>query len=195
MKSRTPATLQDRINHLEDLVVDLMQGNSDSPTARQLSTSRALDPSTQEVSQSGPATSAASSDNPGTPDEDGSPSPSESVNIHITRGGTSYVTDAHWAAVLDGIADIKSHFENEEKLEDHQPPNPAYHEPTGPLLLYGCSPLATREEILACLPPRPLVDQLVSFYFSAFDMSLGKATAVILHLGCEIADLDISCLA
>jgi hypothetical protein len=133
-----------------------MQGNHRSPDERPALLSRAL-----------------TSSNPCTPDESASPLPSDNVSIDVTRTGNSYVTDAHWAAVLDDIAEIKSHLEFEGQSEGPQAPDFDRRERTGPLLLYGCLPNISRDEIMACIPSRSVVDQLVSSYFSSFEMSPG----------------------
>ncbi|KAH6660548.1 hypothetical protein BKA67DRAFT_55672 [Truncatella angustata] len=42
---------------------------------------------------------------------------------------------------------------------------------SGPLLLYGCPPATSIEELLECLPPRHLVNRLISNYFNGLDLS------------------------
>ncbi|KAH8730994.1 fungal-specific transcription factor domain-containing protein [Phaeosphaeriaceae sp. PMI808] len=167
-KEQPPATMQDRINHLEKLVVHMMQGNYNSPEDLPVSATQIPGTGLQLVS---PERNTIIPDDPNSFKESTSHSVSKTVSIHVTRTGASYVTDAHWAAVLDGIAEIKNHFETEEQLANEQAPDLGHHGRTEPLPLFGCFQLATREEILASLPPRPLVDQLVSSYFSSFEMS------------------------
>ncbi|KAK2612518.1 Trichosetin biosynthesis cluster transcription factor tf23 [Conoideocrella luteorostrata] len=94
-------------------------------------------------------------------------------SMRFTNSGTSYVHGAHWAAILDEIAELKDHFEKEDKP---QPGSQMQNEPsmphwTGPQLLYGCSMLPTKQEIIASLPARPVVDRLISRYFNSFEMS------------------------
>ncbi|KAH6652710.1 fungal-specific transcription factor domain protein [Truncatella angustata] len=97
-----------------------------------------------------------------------------SSSVYLTKCGATYVTSAHWAAVLNEIAELKGHFEEAEQREIHshppfeEPPSPGQ---AGPQLLYGCSRLLTKEEILASIPARPVVDKLVSCYFNSFEMS------------------------
>lgn len=107
---------------------------------------------------------------------DNSTSPgSEAGSLQLTSSGTNYVNSSHWAAVLNGIAELKDHFES----EGNSPASTDFHdlsipERTGPQLLYGCSKFPTRQEIIESIPPRQAVDRLVSRYFSSFEMSTGQ---------------------
>ncbi|KAI0110368.1 hypothetical protein GGR51DRAFT_89166 [Nemania sp. FL0031] len=73
---------------------------------------------------------------------------------------SQYVSTAHWAAILDGIADLKENT--------HQPAHGS--SSSHPQLLYGCMP-TSREAILATLPPRPTVDRGISCYFNRLDLA------------------------
>jgi hypothetical protein len=107
--------------------------------------------------------------------------PSEGGNVKLNEPGRSYVSSAHWEAMLDDIAELKGHFEKESDMEGEEcgsdpSSSPGFysHAPTGPQLLYGGAPYNTKSEIIASLPPRHTVDRLVSLYFNWFDMSPGK---------------------
>ena len=97
--------------------------------------------------------------------------------MHLTKSGANYVSNAHWAAVLDGISELKDHFEREEEVQQagRRLSEQSYPDWTGPQLLYGCLNFASKEEILASVPARPVVDRLVSRYFNSFEMSPGKS--------------------
>lgn len=107
-------------------------------------------------------------------DDDDLVSPSDYGSIKLSTCGVSYVNSAHWAAVLDGIAELKGHFEKEDEQRlaacSSDPPQPDL---AGPQLLYGCPKHATKEEILAAVPTRSVVDRLISRYFNALDMAPG----------------------
>ena len=95
--------------------------------------------------------------------------------MYLEGSSARYVSSAHWAAVLDGIAELKDHFDNEEAAHpDRTPSDLPSVESTGPQLLYGGVKAATKEEILASIPARPVVDRLVSRYFNSFEMSPGQ---------------------
>ena len=95
--------------------------------------------------------------------------------ISLENHETSYVGSAHWTAILDSISELKNHFEDENK-DDYDLPDP--HTDTGqlpfierPILLFGSNKDATKREILSSIPPRPVVDRLISGYFSAMDVA------------------------
>lgn len=165
VRKKSPTTVQDRIKHLESLLVDLMRNQQGEAIGQTHDT-----PCIPE-----PAGLANNLSMLHIPDNTSSPPPSESNSVYLTEFETTYVISAHWAAVLDGIAELKTHFEEEQKqLDTHplveEPPLPSQ---AGPQLLYGCSRLVTKEEILASIPNRSVVDQLVSCYFNSFEMSPG----------------------
>ncbi|SPQ21366.1 ca6f2446-00a9-445c-8593-ebfeaf4f46e4 [Thermothielavioides terrestris] len=96
------------------------------------------------------------------------PSPSENGAIKRQGPRVKYVSAAHWAAILDGIAELKDHLEQQ---DEYQAPASEQCDgdarPSGPLLLYGgWSRNLTRSFILESLPERPVVDRLVSRYFN-----------------------------
>ncbi|RYP88804.1 hypothetical protein DL770_004596 [Monosporascus sp. CRB-9-2] len=164
-KERPPATMQDRIQQLESLVVDLMQQTSASHSVQE----PGVTPGPPSPILTAGCSAAA------TLNEDlvdnASPT-SDCGSMQLTKSGASYVNSAHWAAVLDGIAEIKEHFEKEEEVQaSRRLSEPPYPDWTGPQLLYGCPKIATKEEILASIPARPVVDRLVSRYFNSFEMS------------------------
>ncbi|KAJ9131677.1 Fungal specific transcription factor domain protein [Pleurostoma richardsiae] len=76
----------------------------------------------------------------------------------------NYVGSVHWAAVLDSISELRDHYEEEEEARilatsDCVPRN-------SPRLLY--EPVqATKADILALIPARPVVDRIVARYFNA----------------------------
>ncbi|KAF4960751.1 hypothetical protein FSARC_10380 [Fusarium sarcochroum] len=160
LQSRT--TTQDRIRHLESLVFDLMQQSSvGQPGAT--------------PSPRGPSHGFESSPLDGVNIDESSVTNTPSADygsIQSKGGGANYVGSAHWAAVLDGIAELKDHFDNEEAShparEDSQSPCAGI---SGSQLLHGFAKPATREDILASIPARPVVNRLVSRYFNSFEMS------------------------
>ncbi|KAF7155583.1 hypothetical protein CNMCM5623_008125 [Aspergillus felis] len=97
---------------------------------------------------------------------------SDCGSLQLTQSCTNYVNSAHWAAVLDGIADLKIQLDEEGEVQEDTPlDEPSFAQWGGPQLLYGCTSLLTKEEILATIPERPVVDRLISGYFNSFEMS------------------------
>ncbi|EXK85231.1 hypothetical protein FOQG_10882 [Fusarium oxysporum f. sp. raphani 54005] len=143
-------TTQDRIRHLESLVFDLMQQSSVNQ------------------GQHGGGT-------PCSPVDTAVTTPADYGSMQSTGGGANYVGSSHWAAVLDGIAELKDHFDNEEEAShpDVQIVESPAADMTGPQLLHGCPKPASKDEILSSILTlsRPVVDRLVSRYFNSFEMS------------------------
>ncbi|KAJ5280358.1 fungal-specific transcription factor domain protein [Penicillium angulare] len=98
-------------------------------------------------------------------DVSASPASSEYGSMRNHSHGASYVGSTHWASVLDSISELKNQYEKEEEArilatDDHIPTRGP-----GPLLLY--QPVqATKDEILASIPPRPTVDRMIARYFN-----------------------------
>lgn len=96
--------------------------------------------------------------------------------MRVSAMELQYVGGDHWAAILDGIADLKDHFERDEQLtlvdtsnliEDSSCRDSiARPQLLHALLLYGCSPTASRAEILSTLLPRAAVDRYIFRYFN-----------------------------
>ncbi|EGX95521.1 fungal specific transcription factor domain protein [Cordyceps militaris CM01] len=114
------ATVQDRIKQLEDLVVDLMQKTSasnapplassnPSPSAN---TPLAINLASPRVSPSATLV-ADDTHRVNSPDSDHG-------SLRLTKSGASYVHGTHWAAVLDGIAELKDHFDRDDESHRYQ---------------------------------------------------------------------------
>ncbi|KAL4974568.1 hypothetical protein BDW66DRAFT_161134 [Aspergillus desertorum] len=107
---------------------------------------------------------------------------SECGSMRISPSELRYIGGDHWVAILEGIADLKDHVDREEQLRLAESPgqtadgaedssgNPSEPDRNGAFLLYGrCRP-ASRDEILAALPPRYAVDRYISRYFNNLDL-------------------------
>lgn len=134
-----------RISELESLVVTLMEGQSlPSPPAP-----KSPRPSSLSFADVFPEirrpkkfqNEAASPADPGT--------------LKLRGSGTSYIQSAHWDAILTKIRGLK-----EDVTDSKAPP--------GSHLFYGPNRHATRDEILAAVPPRPVVDRLMTLHFDSY---------------------------
>ncbi|KAI0150229.1 hypothetical protein GGR57DRAFT_473250 [Xylariaceae sp. FL1272] len=152
-----PVPLHGRIQQLESLVIDLIQKAGEQSTPNQ-----------------DPVPSGCS-----TPDRvpRAKDSPIEYGSMTSDDKGSTYVNNAHWAAVLDGISELKDHFKAEEY--DRTAPTDAditsINFPRPQLLFPRTTSYPSKQDILASLPPLNVMDRLVSRFFNTFDMS----TAVI----------------
>ncbi|GAW18693.1 hypothetical protein ANO14919_081740 [Xylariales sp. No.14919] len=86
--------------------------------------------------------------------------PSESGSLWLNANESRYVGGAHWAAILDGISDLREDIDQQSQGS----------RPSHPQLLYGCQP-TSRDAILSTLPPRPTVDRSISRYFNQLDLA------------------------
>ncbi|RDW56468.1 hypothetical protein BP6252_14141 [Coleophoma cylindrospora] len=83
-------------------------------------------------------------------------SPADPGILKLRESGTSYVQSAHWEAILTKIRGLK-----EDLVTDS-------HAPPGSHLFYGPNRHATRDEILAAVPPRAVVDRLMAPHFDSY---------------------------
>ena len=88
--------------------------------------------------------------------EDEAASPADPGILKLRESGTSYVQSAHWEAILTKIRGLKEDLVTDSKA------------PPGSHLFYGPNRHATRDEILAAVPPRPVVDRLMALHFDSY---------------------------
>lgn len=184
--SRATGSVQDRVQHLENLVLGMMQQAHPGQPALELRHKDSSRPGGQVLEQTTDSNDAGVKD--AMLSDFTSPSASDYGSATVSTAGVRYVNSAHWAAVLEGIADLKDHLGHiDQDGEDSGALNISggfdqlTHQIGGPHLLSGC-PFATKEGILASMPPRIVVDRLISKYFNSFDMSPGTYHPVTLGL-------------
>ena len=162
--------MQERIQGLESLVVDLMQKTSTDRFDRQdsgVSAAPSPEPTAERSSAPSLAVDLA----------DGVSPASDCGSLRLNGAGANYVNSAHWAAILDEIAELKDHINDEQNVDEEANPQPSDYgssDWTRPQLIYGCTKLRTKEEILATIPTRPAVDRLVSTYFNSWEIPPGE---------------------
>lgn len=76
--------------------------------------------------------------------------------LELRESGTSYVQSAQWEANLTKIRGLKDDLVTDSKA------------PPGSHLFYGPNRHATRDVILAAVPPRPVVDRLMALHFDSY---------------------------
>lgn len=98
--------------------------------------------------------------------------------LHVDSSKTSYVSNTHWRAVLEGISELKILSQEDETAFDDTP-SPEQQTEYGlgdsilipgtvrerPRLLYGWHKPVSVSEILGAMPERIVVDRLVLSYF------------------------------
>lgn len=93
-------------------------------------------------------------------------SPADPGTLEVRESGTSYVQSVHWEAILTQIRGLKEDLVTDSKA------------PPGSQLFYGPNRHATRDEILAAVPPRPVVDRLMALHFDSYIV-----TPYLIHSG------------
>lgn len=164
--------IDDRIDRLESLVVSVMQSSSSDksqypnlPTPGQSSVS-------EQSAQGTPSS-----------DIDLALSPSRIEAMNLNGSGNRYISGAHWEAILDGIAELKSHVhQQDDDGSDSSVSGIQATRPPGAHLLYGLSTNHTREDILAGIPPRSTTDRLLSAYFNTIDMAPGRLACHVINI-------------
>ncbi|KAH6845798.1 hypothetical protein B0I37DRAFT_392784 [Chaetomium sp. MPI-CAGE-AT-0009] len=190
-----PTAMHDRIPQLERLVMSLMPRpplgvGSVSGCPPDPSPTPELGPGLSPVPGAGPVPHAIATPTPTPTPTETAPSAggvhtpvevgSECGSMRMSASELRYVGGDHWTAILDGIADLKDHFDQEERFrlaqDDHETTagdatsNLLGTRSTHTPLLYGCPLPSSRAEILAALPPKSAVDRYISRYFNRLDL-------------------------
>lgn len=140
---KIPNSVHDRINQLEKLVTNLMSGkdaNHVSPTPSHMSQHQ--DQNSHEI--------------PETPDR-----------VKFNNETTSYTNSEHWTSILDGISELREHLDQIPASSDTKCDE--LEEASCPEILFGRQRFATKEDILAAMPPRLEADQLMNTFFVKLD--------------------------
>ncbi|EWG49974.1 hypothetical protein FVEG_09315 [Fusarium verticillioides 7600] len=198
-KGKSKVSVGDRIQQLEELVRSLLAQQQSAPDVdpdgliQELSSQAKSPQSVYTVPVASltentpvPAVSCApiSQGNGGT--ESPAPSPSEAGSMRLDSHGVraSYVGSVHWAAVLESISELKDHYEEEEEARMLATNDHALLQSSGPRLLY--EPVhTTKTDLLASIPPRPVVDRMVARYFNTQGV-----VPSILHSGHFLQEYD-----
>ncbi|KAM3516246.1 hypothetical protein MY11210_000005 [Beauveria gryllotalpidicola] len=203
--AKAAASFQDRINHLEGLVMQLLQQDSPSDTSipPQLCAKCAEPLATAPVATT-PTTTAVTSP----------PSSSHAPDIgklKIDSAKSAYVSSPHWSAVLSGLSELKAfwptadgadddddddddddffpgdqsdnqYYKGDDVGDDHEspmrPPAAATLGKRRFQLLFGGHRTHSLDDILRAMPARDVVDRLVLLYFNNMMLPLA-----VIHSG------------
>lgn len=98
------------------------------------------------------------------------------LKVDQERNKTFYIGEAHWAALLNEIGEVKNYFMNHRKEYEAQMEkiaqtrrNAGVDVDAGPALLFGATIPPPRNEILRALPSKYMSDILVGRYFNSYD--------------------------
>ncbi|KAI0187438.1 putative fungal-specific transcription factor [Xylaria flabelliformis] len=145
--STPPAGVQDRLRHLENLVVSYMNQNE------------------------GPALSPSAQSCPNIQEPDASHAPPDVGSLKSNSTETQYQDQTHYKSILNAITELKEDFrESDDPRSDRIAAESSSVKPIDAPLLYGCKH-CSKEEILAAVPSREFADCLVSECFEMLELS------------------------
>ncbi|KAJ4324418.1 hypothetical protein N0V94_001316 [Neodidymelliopsis sp. IMI 364377] len=93
--------------------------------------------------------------------------PSTPDRVRFDGDTTSYTNSAHWTSILDGISELREHLDEMPTTAHSRYDNST--DVPGPDILFGRQRHASKQELLAALPPRTEADQLISTFFASMD--------------------------
>lgn len=180
--SNSPDDMQNRIDRLEGLVLSLMTNGSQS--AGPAAASQALSLNSSSGSLPYPQDVDVDIEEEGV---DGLPRGSateesetdqvvQSLGVmKVDNTKSMYYGDAHWAAILHDIKEVKNYFSQHRKeieeqvIKVQEAKSRIDAAPQGPTFLFGGTKPPPYSELLAQMPKRSVTDKLISRYFNSYD--------------------------
>ncbi|KAK9858740.1 hypothetical protein MYU51_018049 [Penicillium brevicompactum] len=144
----SPTLVQDRLHHLENLVMSLAQNQR--PDSE-------IDFNTQPENKAAYATPSPRSSDPNTES-----APVDTGTLVVKNEGTSYIDSANWRAILEEINGVKEYLDENQGNSEDEDVEPDDMDSSSPVLLLGNSKPVSKEEVLLDIPPRSIADRLVS---------------------------------
>ncbi|KAH8625688.1 fungal specific transcription factor domain containing protein [Alternaria alternata] len=172
---KVPTSVHDRIDQLEKLVTNLIGGNA----------ADLVNPVLSSPAQEQHHDEQTNPELPGTPDR-----------VRISGDTTSYTNGGHWTSILDSVGALQAVNLTSltpsqiSELREHLdqiptstiPRDEVLDDVPGPELLFGRCPHATKDELLAALPPRSEADRFVNTFFVSMETHPSKlVTPLISH--------------
>ncbi|OQV09403.1 Fungal Zn2-Cys6 binuclear cluster domain-containing protein [Cladophialophora immunda] len=181
----TPDDMQNRIDRLEGLVLSLMTNGSQAAGPAAAAQALSAGSSTMESGSLGPNLDNELEESAMMDDADGQEPESETdgvtksfgiLKVDAEKQKTFYIGEAHWAALLNEIGEVRNYFvahkkEYEAQMEKVEQARKSMGADvgSGPALLFGSTIPPSRAEILAQIPSRYMSDILIGRYFNTFD--------------------------
>jgi Fungal specific transcription factor domain len=152
------ADVQSRVKHLESLVLGLMNAQRGEPLQ---TPSDSLGAGSQQGSDF---------DHDMSNDNDQQEQTLQALGkLDVSGSNTQYVGHEHWASILDDIAEVKKHLEEEPESPDDEADQDDTPDDGAPELLTGAGRMPSKEQLLEEFPPQAEVDRLISAYFASPD--------------------------
>jgi hypothetical protein len=100
----------------------------------------------------------------------------EPLYLQTTKEGqVNYIDSSHWQSILEDIKEVRDHLSvlNNSTLQSESISEKNHANPD-PSLIFGSVPTIDLSDILSSLPPQPIREMLLSWYFNSRFMILGK---------------------
>ena len=178
--SSSPDDMQNRIDRLEGLVLSLMTNGSQSAGPAAATRALSLNSSTgslgypQDVDIDGEERDGMLRGS-GTEESETDQVVQSLGVMRVDNNKSMYFGDAHWAAILQDIKEVKNYFSQHKKEYEEQvikvqeAKSRIDAAPQGPTFLFGGAKPPPYSELLAQMPKRSVTDKLVSRYFNSYD--------------------------
>ncbi|EEA18666.1 hypothetical protein EYB25_008774 [Talaromyces marneffei] len=166
--STSPDDMQNRIDRLENLVLSLMTNGSQAagPAAAVAALSRHNSVESGQNYQD----LELDDDVDGHNEESDTEAVTKSFGImKVDNNKSMYISEAHWASVLNDIAEVRQFFQNSRKQYEEQAQKIQATKPeadTTTMLLFGSVKAPSKSEILASFPSRYITDMLIARFFN-----------------------------
>ncbi|KAL1966397.1 hypothetical protein VTN77DRAFT_4539 [Rasamsonia byssochlamydoides] len=171
--SASPTHIQNRIQHLENLVLSFAQKKK----LEEQATSQTPHSMRKEKGSLGdPESYLEEEDHSNAVPEEKQPLEDSPGKLLVEEVGTSYVDAAHWRAILEDIKEVKEYLREDDETSEDSEIEPEMDDSSRPSLLFGLGKPPSKEELLADIPPRPVADRLIARFLNSGDPSL-----VIIH--------------
>ncbi|OQE22551.1 hypothetical protein PENSTE_c010G04977 [Penicillium steckii] len=162
----SPTLVQDRLQHLENLVMSLAQKQKHEQSPNQISDFNAVQ---QAADVNGP-----DYQTPKSVTSHGAHPSRDTGTLVVNDEGTSYFESADWRAILNEINGVKDSIDYyvDEETDDVKAEEYRDNDSSSPNLLLGMSRPVTKEELLIDIPSREITDRLISRFLKTTEPSL-----------------------
>ncbi|KAL9100228.1 MAG: hypothetical protein Q9163_004367 [Psora crenata] len=176
----SPNDMQNRIDRLEGLVLSLMTNGAQSAGPTAATRALSMDSSSDSMQYPADINIDGSENSTAARGECSEESETDQVVqslgvMKVDNNKSMYCGDAHWAAILCDITEVKNYFAEHKKQYDDQMAKvqqaKARMDATvqGPMFLFGGTKIPQVHEALAQMPKRTVTDKLVVRYFNSYD--------------------------
>ncbi|KAL9009989.1 MAG: hypothetical protein Q9173_005028 [Seirophora scorigena] len=184
--SNSPGDMQTRIDRLEGLVLSLMTNGAQSAGPAAANRSLSLGASTASMEYPPDIDVDGGNHHANgmmrSPDGEGPESETDQVAqsmgvLKVYDNKSMYFGEAHWAAILQDIAEVKNYFAEHKKQIDEQAQKVQASKteeafPQGPTFLFGGVNPPEFPELLSSLPQKVITDKVIARYFNSYDPAI-----------------------